>query len=76
VFIENLPDAGDGKSYQMWAIEGGAPVSIAVMDEGTSGEVVSVVPVNASSADALAITVEPAGGSDEPTTDPVFTAEI
>lgn len=76
VFIENLPEAGDGKSYQMWAVEGGTPVSLAVMDEGTAGEVVSVVPVDASSVDSLAITVEPAGGSDQPTAAPVFTAEI
>jgi anti-sigma-K factor RskA len=46
------------------------------MDEGTTGEVVSVVPVDAGSTDALAVTVEPAGGSDQPTSDPVFTSEI
>jgi anti-sigma-K factor RskA len=75
VFIDDLPDAGEGMSYQMWAIEGGQPVSVAVMDEGTSGEVISVVDVDEASAEVLAITVEPAGGSDQPTSEPVFTAE-
>jgi hypothetical protein len=45
------------------------------MDEGTSGEVISVVDVDEASAEVLAITVEPAGGSDQPTSEPVFTAE-
>jgi anti-sigma-K factor RskA len=76
VFFDDLPEAGDGMTYQMWAIEDGTPVSLAVMDEGTTGEVVSVVPVDAGSTDALAVTVEPAGGSDQPTSDPVFTSEI
>jgi len=75
VFIDNLPDAGQGRAYQMWSIEGGEPVSLAVMDEGTHGRQVSVVNVDPVQSDALAITIEPAGGSEQPTSEPVFITE-
>lgn len=75
VFFDNLPDAGDGQSYQMWAVSDGGAVSIAVMEEGTSGAQTSVVDFDPAASDALAITIEPAGGSAQPTSEPVFVAE-
>ena len=76
VIFDDLPDAGAGQSYQMWSIEGGGAVSLAVMDEGTQGALVSVVDFDASQSEALAVTVEPAGGSDQPTSEPVYVVEL
>jgi anti-sigma-K factor RskA len=76
VVMDDLPDPGAGKTYQLWAIEGGAPVSIGVMDEGASGRQVRVVNIDAEKSEALAITIEPAGGSDQPTSQPIYSVEI
>ena len=62
------------KTYQMWAIGGGQPISIGVMNAVSGGNVTTVVPFDASRTGALAITIEPAGGSAQPTAAPVLIA--
>lgn len=64
-----LDDPGDGKEYQLWVIRDGVALPDAVMPDA-SGEVRAVTDAFASG-DALAVTVEPSGGSQEPTTDVV-----
>lgn len=64
----DLPDLDDG-DYQLWVVAEGAPVSAGVLDlsDGAATASVSTVPEGA----ALALTVEPLGGSEQPTTEPV-----
>lgn len=53
--------------YQLWSIADGTPVSVGVLadpDQGASMEMPD-------SGTQVAITVEPAGGSEQPTTDPI-----
>lgn len=69
VIFDDLPDPGSGRGYQLWAISGGKPSSVGVMDG--RGRLVRLLGWTGN-ADAFAVTIEPAGGSPVPTTDPVL----
>ncbi|MGW6131093.1 anti-sigma factor [Cellulomonas sp. NPDC055163] len=64
-----LGDPGDGKEYQLWVIRDGVPLPDAVMPDDAGA--LHAMAEDFVPGDALAVTVEPAGGSAEPTTDPV-----
>jgi hypothetical protein len=46
------------------------------MEPGEDGSATVTVPFDAGASTVLAITIEPAGGSPAPTTDPVMTADV
>ncbi|WP_396031186.1 anti-sigma factor [Cellulomonas fimi] len=64
-----VADPGEGKEYQLWILRDGVPVGDVVMPDA-DGRVRAVTGAFAAG-DALAMTIEPRGGSDEPTTEPV-----
>lgn len=71
---EHLPPLGKDKTYQAWLIHGNKPVPSTLI---TSGEKVTTAPVTKlKGADMVAITIEPAGGSDAPTSDPMMSAKL
>jgi anti-sigma-K factor RskA len=59
------------QTYQVWQIAGGRPVSLGLL----SGSGPTVFRV-AGGVEAIAISVEPAGGSPQPTTPPVLSAQL
>jgi anti-sigma-K factor RskA len=61
----DLPPAASGKTYQAWSIIDGKPVSLGVLSQN-SGTVTFAT--NLDKAQAVAISIEPAGGSRQPTT--------
>ena len=63
VNANNLPAPEQGKQYQLWALKGGQPVNAGMID--MNGKIQFME--NISSADAFAVTLEPAGGSPSPT---------
>ena len=69
-YSTQLPEAPAGKSYQMWLMPAsGSPISAGVMEKGTPsvGPVwLAHVPFN-TEAKSFAVTVEPAGGTSQPT---------
>ncbi len=65
----HLPSLPDGRAYQLWRIRGQESTSAGVLGRG--GELTRLVP-DVGPDDAVGVTVEPASGSDQPTTDPVF----
>ncbi len=69
IFVANaLPSAPPGKTYQLWAIAGGKPVSAGAFDvdpKGTGGLRVKPLP-GIQKVDAFAVTLEPAGGLPHP----------
>lgn len=69
-----LDDPGAGKEYQLWVIRDGVALPDAVMPDA-SGQVRAVTDAFAPG-DALAVTVEPSEGSQEPTTDPVVVLAV
>nr|WP_241744392.1 anti-sigma factor [Cellulosimicrobium arenosum] len=65
----DLPDAGDDSDYQLWVVDAeGAATSAGVLsaDGGSVEQLVEDVPGT-----AVAMTVEPEGGSQQPTTEPI-----
>jgi anti-sigma-K factor RskA len=67
--LDGVPAPGNDRAYQLWALASGKPRSMAVV-EG-SGRIVHLFDWDAP-ADAYAVTIEPAGGSPVPTSDPVL----
>ena len=63
-----LPDPGDDKAYQLWVVDADGAASAGVLADDAGA--VRQLADDFSSGDALAITIEPAGGSTQPTTDP------
>lgn len=76
VKMNGVPAPPEGKVYQMWLIpkDGSAPVSQGLMDEKALSRPAVVQGI--SSAAALGITVEPAGGSQSPTLPTVAAAQL
>ena len=64
-----LPDPGEGNAYQLWVVttDGAASAGVLADDAGTVRQLTD----DFSAGDALAITIEPATGSTQPTTDPL-----
>jgi hypothetical protein len=65
----------EGRVYQVWMIVRGSPVSGGVITP-RDGEVFVALPADPSGSEAMAVTVEPLGGSPRPTSEPVFEAPL
>jgi anti-sigma-K factor RskA len=69
-----MPAAPDGKDYQLWLQKDGVMVPAGVMPAKADQTV--LLSGDASDATAVGITIEPAGGSDEPTSAPIAIFEL
>lgn len=69
LILQDVPDPGRGRTYQLWGLEAGEPTSLGLV-EG-AGRVVRLFDLDVP-AEAFAVTIEPDGGSPVPTTDPVL----
>ncbi len=65
-----LPVAPEGSTWQAWTVTGDRAVSAGTFDV-SSGEAVALQ-ASVAGADAVAVSLEPEGGSDAPSTDPVL----
>lgn len=70
---DGLPSPGDGQTYELWFVRGDGPVAAGVFDVD-GGEATALLTGDMQAGDAIAVTVEQAGGSPsgQPTTDPVI----
>jgi anti-sigma-K factor RskA len=70
---EGLAPLPEGRTYQLWVISRGAPISAGVFDV-TDGRarMVMATPDTLTQVDAVAVTVEPAGGLPAPSTSPIL----
>ncbi|WP_432547971.1 anti-sigma factor, partial [Kineococcus sp. SYSU DK004] len=73
VLAAGMPDVGAGREYQLWLVEGDALRSAGTMLPGGAGQGVRFV-ADLAGAGGVGISVEPAGGSEQPTTTPVVVA--
>jgi anti-sigma-K factor RskA len=64
-----LPSPGKDHQYQLWAIANGKPVDLGVFDEPATDSTDMKPMKSISSAQAFAVTIEPRGGSVNPTMD-------
>ena len=69
---DDLPPLPEGKVYEAWTIKGD-PQPAGTFSPDADEPAVIELPDAAFQADSVAITVEPAGGSQQPTSDAVFT---
>ena len=76
--IAGLPPLEPGKTYQVWLIDGGTPVSAGLLTVDENGQAVFLVTSEEAigSFNSLGISVEPKGGSLQPTGDIVVLSEI
>ena len=65
-----LPEAPEGSTWQAWTVTGDQAVSAGTFD-AASPEAVALE-ASVAGADAVAVSLEPAGGSPAPSTDPVL----
>ncbi|HEV8223644.1 MAG TPA: anti-sigma factor [Rubrobacteraceae bacterium] len=72
---EDMPSVPENKTYQIWVIEGDVPQPSGLF-KPDGGTVAAVVEKPLDEDDVIAITIEPDGGSQQPTTDPVLTAKV
>ena len=64
--IKNLKELSKDQQYQLWAIIDGKPVDAGVFDPTNSSMLVQMKNINPNAA-AFAVTIEPKGGSENPT---------
>ena len=75
LIVENMPSMPEDRTLQVWVIEGEKPEPSGLLEP--AGHMAATPITNPlEGADAIAVTVEPAGGSEEPTTDPVLLTEL
>ena len=67
ITTSGMPRAGSSKVYQLWVITAAGARSAGLMPGGTTGATSPVLADDIKSGDSLAITIEPAGGSSQPT---------
>lgn len=67
--IDGLPPLAQGKVYQVWFINGSTPVGAGLFSPEQNGTWRGVVTGDVTRAQAIAITIEPVGGSPAPTGD-------
>jgi anti-sigma-K factor RskA len=75
LMAEDMPRVPQNKTYQIWVIEGDVPQPSGLF-EPDGKTVAAVVEKPLDEDDVIAITIEPAGGSQQPTTDPMLTAKL
>jgi anti-sigma-K factor RskA len=68
-----------GRTYQLWLIRDGMPVRMPVFDTDATGRAIVAdlaMPADAAAIGAIAVTVEPAGGSPAPTSTPILVGTV
>jgi anti-sigma-K factor RskA len=76
--VLDLPPLPDDQVYQIWLIKGGSRISggTFTVDSSGYGQTILQLVAPVGEFDAIAITVEPAGGSNDPTTDQVLVGDL
>jgi anti-sigma-K factor RskA len=75
LMAEDMPRVPEDRTYQIWVIEGDVPQPGGLFEpQGES--VAAVVEKPLGEGDVIAVTIEPDGGSPQPTTHPMMTAKL
>jgi anti-sigma-K factor RskA len=76
--IAGLPPLEAGRTYQVWLIDGGTPVSAGLLTVDENGQAVFIVSSESEigSFNSLGISIEPEGGSMQPTGDIVVLSDL
>lgn len=74
LMINNLPQAPTEKQYQLWALLNGQPIDLGMIEIKQKRLLYRMK--NVQNAQAFAITLEPKGGSEKPTTTPIAISNL
>ncbi|WP_162924564.1 anti-sigma factor [Rubrobacter indicoceani] len=74
----NVPQIPEEETFQIWVIQDGeaSPSGLFEPQNGAEAPVAAYVDGSIANADAIAVTVEPEGGSEQPTSDPQLQASL
>jgi len=73
---EDLPELSADETYQLWLIAPDEITSAGVVDVPDTGDVTFLSAGDLGGVTTIALSVEPEGGSEQPTTTPVWAAEL
>lgn len=73
---ENLPSTPEGEVYETWLMHDDIPEPAGLFEPGDGGDAAAPIEGSIDEADAVAVTVEPSGGSPAPTSDILMTATL
>ena len=73
---ERLPTPPKGKIYAAWVLRDGVPDSAGLFRRDSGPTTTTTIRASLRGVQVIAVTVEPAGGSPMPTSDPVLTASV
>jgi hypothetical protein len=76
VTFRGMSQPPSGQVYQLWMIEGDQALPGPTFMPDESGEAMVQVPGEGADSDAMAITMEPDGGSESPTTSPIMQGSL
>ncbi|MET0974713.1 MAG: anti-sigma factor [Leifsonia sp.] len=71
IMVEDMPALSDSQTYELWYIDGTTARSAGTFTPGADGSTWRVLDGDMTSGAAVGVTVEPAGGSEQPTTQPI-----
>jgi len=74
LMINNLPQPASDKQYQLWALLNGQPIDLGMIEAKQKRLLYRMK--NVQNAQAFAITLEPKGGSEKPTTAPIAVSNL
>jgi len=73
---ENLPPTPEDEVYETWLMHGGVPEPAGLFEPREGGDAAAPIEGSIDEAEAVAVTVEPSGGSPAPTSDIVLTTTL
>jgi anti-sigma-K factor RskA len=74
--VRNFPPAGGDRVYEAWRMRDGKPVPAGLFRVGDNGGATLAIEEPLKSGDQVLVTVEPGGGSAEPTSTPILAATV
>jgi anti-sigma-K factor RskA len=75
VVADGLSDPGEGRAYELWAIDDAGAHPLRLLDDAGDGRVERIIEVDRRPT-AFGVTIEPAAGSDVPTEPILFAATV
>ncbi len=76
LMAENLPATPEDKVYETWILRDGVPEPAGTFEPREGGVAAAPIEGSVEGADAVAVTVEPSGGSSTPTDDPILSTNL
>ena len=76
LIADDLPSPPEGKTYEAWILHDDVPEPAGLFEPNQRGSAAAPIEGSIEDAEAVAVTIEPSGGSSSPTDDPLITANV